>query len=769
MNYNVLKNSIAAVIKANGNEEITGDLLQQVLLSMVNILGSGYQFMGAAVPTTNPGTPDARVFYIATQAGTYSNFGSPAIVLDGTQIAVLLFASSWTSVVLSVPTKEYVDTALLLKVDKVEGKGLSTNDLTNELVALINGAFQKEDIVQDFGDSETKVVSQAAITAVLLQYAKVDGYYAQLTAGAAENLVGRGSVPASFLRRTTGGTADVGTGSAKIAKLMGNSIVWNQICLNGNFASVSIWNPIGVSYSVNNNVATITKESANFGWMQQGVNLVVGHKYYYAAMIEILTGSGTVGIGFLDSDNANIGRVFTDTKGRVSNILQLNVESDRIVIRPNNDFVGTALVSNMVLIDLTKMFGAGKEPTTVAEFEALFPLHYYANETGKVLPFAAQKLLTTGFNQWDEEWANGSINYNDGAVIPGGTSFFYSKNYIPVFPNTQYYFTTNIYRVACYDINKKYIQSEWFAPSESAGLHTMGPNTHYVLFFAEGATYNNDICINLSWSGYRNGEYEPYELHEAIFDPANWEDANGNKIFPYGGMHGVGTARDFATPDTDGFIRKGTRVFGRVDLGSLSWESGPDGAYFYATTPDDSAAVHEGGIAAICSKYLLATTYTYFTGNDKTMLVNNPSFSNNKRIAIADASFVSYTGAQVAAALSGVYLYYELAEPVETELAEPVGASYYANDFGTEEWQPANGAELYTAPCNMNVAYAMNAVDTLRRLPENYISVGSFENFCSELATKLGAALNKTVTIAATYNSETEEYDYDITIADVGE
>ena len=33
-----------------------------------------------------------------------------------------------------------------------------------------------------------------------------------------------------------------------------------------------------------------------------------------------------------------------------------------------------------------------------------------------------------------------------------------------------------------------------------------------------GTTYNNDICINLSWDGERDGEYEPYIKHTYALD-----------------------------------------------------------------------------------------------------------------------------------------------------------------------------------------------------------------------------------------------------------
>lgn len=73
-NYSDLIQTINDSIKANGNQEITGPVLNAVLKAMVSALGEGYQFMGVATPDTNPGTPDANVFYLAISEGQYINF-----------------------------------------------------------------------------------------------------------------------------------------------------------------------------------------------------------------------------------------------------------------------------------------------------------------------------------------------------------------------------------------------------------------------------------------------------------------------------------------------------------------------------------------------------------------------------------------------------------------------------------------------------------------------------------------------------------------------
>lgn len=90
-NYQTLKTAIQQVVKTNGNNEITGALMQQTLLSMVNSLGAGYQFTGIATPTTNPGTPDQKVFYIAGE-GEYQNFSLK--VFPG-ELAVFKYGNAW--------------------------------------------------------------------------------------------------------------------------------------------------------------------------------------------------------------------------------------------------------------------------------------------------------------------------------------------------------------------------------------------------------------------------------------------------------------------------------------------------------------------------------------------------------------------------------------------------------------------------------------------------------------------------------------------------
>ena len=94
-NWTTLKEAIANVIKTNGNQEITGRILQNTLNNIVNAVGENATFVGIATTATSPGTPNGPVFYIASTAGDYPNFGGINLAIG--EIAVLHFSNgSWT-------------------------------------------------------------------------------------------------------------------------------------------------------------------------------------------------------------------------------------------------------------------------------------------------------------------------------------------------------------------------------------------------------------------------------------------------------------------------------------------------------------------------------------------------------------------------------------------------------------------------------------------------------------------------------------------------
>ena len=111
--YTKLKAAIAAAIKANGNNEITGAIMQSVLNTIVSIVGANRTFVGIANKNTNPGTPDSNVFYIAYEAGNYVNFGG--IRIDDSVFILQNKNDSWERVDIGIVIRDFTNTKVFTK------------------------------------------------------------------------------------------------------------------------------------------------------------------------------------------------------------------------------------------------------------------------------------------------------------------------------------------------------------------------------------------------------------------------------------------------------------------------------------------------------------------------------------------------------------------------------------------------------------------------------------------------------------------------------
>lgn len=206
-NWTKLKKAIADVIKTNGNQEITGAIMQQTLMSIVDNLGSNAQFGGVAVPSTVPADTDGSVFYLTSTQGTYPNFSG--IEVDASEIAVFTkdTAGAWvktslpiqhptikkplliggnvaavtkgTGVVLSVPTlnADGTETASELSIEAATpaNNGAMTKDQVNTLKE-VDGFYTR---MTDFvvGDNDDRVLINIETTeqnSISLKYKSLD-------------------------------------------------------------------------------------------------------------------------------------------------------------------------------------------------------------------------------------------------------------------------------------------------------------------------------------------------------------------------------------------------------------------------------------------------------------------------------------------------------------------------------------------------------------------------------------------------------------------
>lgn len=126
-NYEELKQAVSDVIKTNGNQEITGSVLQNALLTIISTIGTNATFAGIATPETNPGTPDQNVFWIASKNGVYSNFN--AIEVNNEVILFVNENGSWVKKNTGIATRE--QTLNISKRNYTENESL--NNLIKEI------------------------------------------------------------------------------------------------------------------------------------------------------------------------------------------------------------------------------------------------------------------------------------------------------------------------------------------------------------------------------------------------------------------------------------------------------------------------------------------------------------------------------------------------------------------------------------------------------------------------------------------------------------
>lgn len=179
--YSNLKAYIEEKIYENGTQAITGDILQDVLKVMTDDLGEFYQTGGVASPSTDPGTPDAKVIYFATEAGTYTNFGG--ITIEAGEVALLIFETSWTKETLNVLSAANggVKTANLadgaVTTEKIAGGAVETAKIANNAVTsgkVADGAIGTAKIADGAIDAD-KIAANAVESAKIKNGAVTEG------------------------------------------------------------------------------------------------------------------------------------------------------------------------------------------------------------------------------------------------------------------------------------------------------------------------------------------------------------------------------------------------------------------------------------------------------------------------------------------------------------------------------------------------------------------------------------------------------------------
>ena len=153
------------------------------------------------------------------------------------------------------------------KVSKEKGKGLSTNDFTDKYKAKVEDSASQE------------------------------GYFPKMSVGIAANLAGRGEATEQvFTYRPTDGGTSIESGVAKIRRVKGNSVVWNQL------VEERLLTNNGVTSTSNNGVITLSGTPTTTWFnVTTGIPVVLGHKMLL--QLFVVANPNNINVDFGDLNN----------------------------------------------------------------------------------------------------------------------------------------------------------------------------------------------------------------------------------------------------------------------------------------------------------------------------------------------------------------------------------------------------------------------------------------------------------------------------------
>ena len=235
----------------------------------------------------------------------------------------------------------------------------------------------------------TTAFVQAAVGAVAIPD---DGRYPKMSVGGADSLLGETAETATFAERTS-----AHAGIAEIESIHGNTVVFNQHGRLAKYTDVGGIDGFGGAFAPFT-VAADGRSAALQNAALPNLNYICGNLSGHKILVKFaLDVTGTFSKPFVLNYAGNIvsTSVLATGENKISGIGTMKGTGggstyNEFYFYPNGTRTEEAVtcdytLKDFQLFDLTQMFGAGNEPATVAEFEAMFPEEYYPYNAGELL------------------------------------------------------------------------------------------------------------------------------------------------------------------------------------------------------------------------------------------------------------------------------------------------------------------------------------------------------------------------------------------------
>lgn len=418
-----------------------------------------------------------------------------------------------------------------------------------------------------------------------------------------------------------------------------------------------------------------------------------GHKYLFSLYVKSNAEPFGISIGYSDEEKVpydHDGKTFSyKSSGRE---LLLFTPDDSLIdsgyqyiglrpVRYDTQTHCTISVKNLMIFDLTVMFGSGNEPTTAEEFEKIFPNDYYQYNAGEIVSAGTEEIVEQGAN----------LYYGTDMLKCGSDDYEYlTNNYrcksIKLKPNTTYTLgftsdkTSEIIILMNVNANvnaQPYL--DFRKTSDNRSYRTGDNGCLYVgVYVGNGSVTSTDVINRLSECEIMISEgdtptaYTPY--HSNVYPiPEAIRNLPG-----YGWS--AGTARNYVDYENKKYVQ----CVNSVDLGSLTWRYSKmpfgwgDNQWFSAPIQSIKVIPTNTQLAnVLCKKYTTRCAYVA-DGNDFFRVDKSiGQHQDTARVTVLDTAYTD--AAAFKQAMSGVMLYYELANPIITDISNLIPDDFLRN------------------------------------------------------------------------------------------
>ena len=569
------------------------------------------------------------------------------------------------------------DDETVILYDKAEMEKIATK-VAEDRTAAETAAQTAQAVADSLPDDYTTAVEKIAENTAEISAVKLSNKELQRRVNALYS-IGQGITHQFETDSDTAYQKTVPTGGKlmSVKNVGGRSIVFNQVINLNNFRPNYTVN--GVTFTKLDNGKFVANGTATGGdaYFSDSFIPIKGHVYLEKSCPKggsaetyrsYITGSGVV----------------MDTNYGSGVIAPINVDA-RVYIVPLMVKSG-ATVNNLVvypqIYDLTAMFGSGNEPSTVEEFEAIFPNNYYPYNVGEIVSAGTEEVVEQGknlFDYTDKTYHGANVNKVENGVIYTKGLTTTALN-IPTIAENKYTLSFKVKSNAAnrdglrwslqkgkntsYAHDSSLIKSEvgYAANTEYQAVVTFVADTDFVsLCTIAGMIYDVQLENGDTATNYSPFYQTAYQIPEAI-----------RNLPGYGWS--AGTARNYVDYENKRYVQ----CVSSVDLGALNWVAGDSGKVGFQTSQVKGQKLTKNYTISpnfLCSKYSTKTQNEVWGKTNVTGITADAN--TDGYIYVNDTSYTDATAFKQA--MQGVMLYYELETPIVTDISDLLTDDFLQN------------------------------------------------------------------------------------------